>query len=92
MIDLGYTIITRNYCIRGGEIDIVALDGDELVFVEVRYRQDGSAFDSFSPSKAEAVKRCARTYVMEMAETRPYRIDLLAVDLNGIEHAKSFIE
>jgi len=40
LMNLGYTIITRNYQIRGGEIDLIALDGDELVFVEVRWRTD----------------------------------------------------
>ncbi|HLO97638.1 MAG TPA: YraN family protein [Fimbriimonas sp.] len=92
LLELGYIIITRNYQIRGGEIDIVALDGDVLVFVEVRYRYDGTAFDSISPRKADALKRSARKYVMDMDENREYRIDFLAVDPNGIEHAIGFVE
>jgi len=35
---LGYKIISRNFRIRGGEIDIVAIDGDVLVYVEVKTR------------------------------------------------------
>ena len=32
----GYQVLTRNYAYRGGELDIVARDGDKLVFVEVK--------------------------------------------------------
>jgi putative endonuclease len=92
LLELGYTIITRNYRIRGGEIDVIALDGDVLVFVEVRYRRDGNAFESMSANKVEALKRCARKYVMDMEENREYRIDFLAVDLHGIDHAIGFVE
>ncbi len=38
----GYTIIERNYHNRFGEIDIIAREGDYLVFVEVKYRSDDS--------------------------------------------------
>ena len=33
---LGYEILARNYAFRGGELDIVARDGDTIVFVEVK--------------------------------------------------------
>src|SRR5689334_703283 len=39
---LGYRILTRNARLPGGEIDIVALDGRTLVFVEVKRRLRGS--------------------------------------------------
>ena len=32
----GYQVLARNYAYRGGELDIVARDGDKLVFVEVK--------------------------------------------------------
>ncbi|TMA54596.1 MAG: YraN family protein, partial [Deltaproteobacteria bacterium] len=38
-----YTIVARNYRCRAGEIDLVALDGDMLVFVEVRSRRGAVA-------------------------------------------------
>ena len=37
----GYQILDRNWRVRGGELDIVALDGSILVFVEVKVRTDG---------------------------------------------------
>ena len=36
----GLRILTRNYRVRGGEIDCIALDGNTLVFVEVRLRRN----------------------------------------------------
>lgn len=36
----GYRIVARNYRCRSGEIDLIARDGECLVFVEVRYRTD----------------------------------------------------
>ena len=47
----GLTFIMKNYRCRTGEIDLVMQDGDELVFVEVKYRsqsQYGSAIEFFS--------------------------------------------
>lgn len=38
----GYRIITRNFYSRGGEIDIVARDGDELVFIEVKGKRNNN--------------------------------------------------
>ena len=38
----GYAVIARNYRTRGGEVDIICLDGDTVVFVEVKTRGPGS--------------------------------------------------
>ena len=35
----GYRIVARNYRCRGGEIDLIALDADTIVFVEVKTRR-----------------------------------------------------
>ncbi len=71
----GYQIITRNYRWRGGEIDIVARDGDHLAFIEVKTRTDewfSPAEEALTPGKRERLIRTARHY---LARYRP-RVDL----------------
>lgn len=50
----GLTLITQNYHSRRGEIDLIMLDENTLVFVEVRYRKSaayGSALESVNSQK-----------------------------------------
>jgi putative endonuclease len=77
--------VTRNYTIRGGEIDLICREGASVVFVEVRYRRDptGSrAIDSVGPRKRKLLLRCARTWLAQHpAEARrPCRFDVLGVE------------
>jgi len=60
-----YTIVTRNYRCRAGEIDLVALDGGTLVFVEVRSRSGtraGTPLESVDGRKQARVSRVARQF------------------------------
>ena len=50
----GYVILDRRYRTKHGEIDIIARDGDCLVFVEVKARQDGSFGD---PEEAVTLRK-----------------------------------
>lgn len=83
----GYHLITRNWHCRYGELDIIAEDGDELVFVEVKTRR-GSALgmpeEALTPTKRRRLLAAAQQYLMEheMAE-RPYRFDVVAIELDG---------
>ena len=45
LVERGYAIVTRRYSTKHGEIDIVARDGETLVFVEVKTRRDSSFGD-----------------------------------------------
>ncbi len=87
----GYTIVTRNYTIRGGEIDIIALDGEELVFVEVRWRADDEAEWSVTEAKIDALHRTARAYLAEMPEERNHRFDFIAMGPSGFRHTERFL-
>ena len=60
---LGYRLVTTNFRARGGELDIVALDGDALAIVEVRYRASdryGGAVASITHAKRTRIIRAAR--------------------------------
>jgi putative endonuclease len=81
--DLGYRIIERNYFFGHGEIDIIAMDGSELVFVEVKYRTNlefGPPELSISRGKQRLVRRTAEAYLFEeKVKDTPCRIDLIAI-------------
>ena len=90
--DMGYTLVTRRFRVRGGEIDLIALDGDVLVFVEVRMRNtEGYVAElSIGPQKLEALHRTALAYMESVEEkTRPCRFDLIAIEGNEIRHHKN---
>ena len=68
LLQKGYRIQDRNYCIRGGEIDIIAWDGDVLVFVEVKTRTSnryGTGFDAVTSKKQKRLCHAARQYIMD---------------------------
>jgi len=60
---LGYRIIATNFRAKGGELDLVALDGEILAIVEVRYRASdrfGGAAASITRGKRSRIVRAAR--------------------------------
>ena len=80
----GYKILERNYRIRGGEIDIVCMDGEYLVFVEVKARwshEYGLPSESMTPWKIKALLKTAQFYLLKIKwGDRPYRLDFVSVD------------
>jgi len=89
---MGLRIIGRNVRSGRAEIDIVAEDGDDVVFVEVRTRRGaaGLAAESLGPAKLVRMWRCAMDYceANEIAPERA-RIDVVAVDLDAKGAAQS---
>ena len=79
----GYRILERN--VRAGryEIDIIARDGDTLVFVEVRSRTADDGIlpeDSIRAVKQEHCRRAAQAYLARLEGPTPYaRIDVVSV-------------
>jgi putative endonuclease len=91
---LGYTVVARNWRPPqgGGEIDLVAWDGDALVFVEVKSRVSGefSAPErDIDQGKVDALRRAARDYVRRAgAEDREARFDVIAITGDRVEHLR----
>ncbi len=82
----GYVICERNYRCTVGEIDIVALDGEYLAFVEVRTRKSkrfGSPEESISTAKKQKLIEVAQTYLQER-ESLPldWRIDVVSIEVS----------
>ena len=62
----GYAIVERRFRTRCGELDIVARDGDVLVFVEVKARSGGgfgSPFDAVTRQKRQRLSAMAESYL-----------------------------
>lgn len=80
----GYKVLDRNYRIRGGEIDIVAKEGEYLVFVEVKTRwshEYGLPVESMTFWKIRFLLRTARFYLQKIDwGDGPYRLDFVSVD------------
>lgn len=80
---MGWRVLERNVRYPFGEIDIVAQDGSELVFVEVRLRRSNpfqEAADTVGPRKIRRLEMAARAFAESRGFRGSYRIDLLAID------------
>lgn len=85
----GYTLVTRRRKVAGGEIDLVCLDGETLVFVEVKARaaRGFRPEESLGPAKTGRLRAAARSWVDACGdEGRAWRFDLVAIDATGLRH------
>jgi len=83
----GYAILTRRYRRRGGELDIVARDGQTIVFVEVKTREGcefGAGAESITLFKRRRMTTVALDYLAryKLVE-RPCRFDVVSIDMDG---------
>lgn len=90
----GYDIIDRNYGAKGGEIDIIAADGDCLVFVEVKYRTTSYVdygFVSVNRKKQQRIINTAKKYLLDkdLDYNRELRFDVIDIFENEITHYKN---
>lgn len=80
---MGYEILEYNYRCRFGEIDIVAKDGEYVVFCEVKYRADGrkgNPLEAVDVRKQKVIFRCAMYYLTEHhLEDVPCRFDVIGI-------------
>lgn len=78
-----YVILARNYACKLGEVDLVALDGQTVVFVEVKSRSGsgfGSPFEAVTRRKRRHITRVAQHYLVRHRLTeRLVRFDVVAV-------------
>ncbi|MCL2298281.1 MAG: YraN family protein [Proteobacteria bacterium] len=79
----GLTVVARNVRNRYGEIDIIAREGDTLVFVEVRLRGSatfGGAVASISAQKQQRLWRAAQCYLVALGREPPCRFDAILLE------------
>ena len=87
LLQAGYRILAANYRCPWGEVDLVAQEGEELVFVEVRTRRSsayGSPQESITPEKIERLQATAQDYLQNHTpepgrSELQWRIDLVSI-------------
>ena len=83
----GYAVLARRYRTRHGEIDIVARDGETIVFVEVKAKETaecGTAAEAVTVRKQRKVVSMAVDYLARNRLTsKPCRFDVVAIDGPG---------
>ncbi len=90
LLGKGWTIVKRNFRVRGAELDLVGLDGDTLVFVEVKQRttlDQGFPEEAVGPRKIAKLYLAAKFFLKLNAKHahRDCRFDMIAVQGEGIE-------
>jgi putative endonuclease len=81
----GYQIVTRNWRWETGELDMVAKDGENLVFVEVRTRRGqalGTPEESVTAAKQARLIALAEAYVQTHDWQGSWRLDFVAVEMD----------
>jgi putative endonuclease len=80
----GLKILERNFRFERGEIDLIAEEGEELIFVEVKTRRSnafGTAEDAVTEKKQEQIRTVAEGYLfIHEIDDRPCRFDIVAID------------
>ena len=84
----GYRIIDRKFRLREAEIDVIAVDGDQAVFVEVRTRRGaypGMAALSITRTKAKKMLNAVHFYIERHPDIgeMPLRIDVVAIEIDA---------
>ncbi len=93
----GFTIVQTNYRFGKNEIDIIAEDKDDFVFVEVKTRQTaeiGEPWRAVTKAKQRQIIKCAHNYIITKDLYVNSRFDIVSIVINGygtriehIEHA-----
>ncbi len=81
----GLRLLAQNWLCKRGELDLVMLDGDTVVFVEVRYRQHtqwGGALGSIDTRKRQKLILAAQYFLQRESRwaNHPCRFDVVAID------------
>jgi putative endonuclease len=96
LLDKGYQLLDQNFNVKYGEIDLVALDKDCVVFVEVKTRTSaafGNPEDSVTPAKIERMQNAALLWMQAHTEVPDdWRMDVIAIvlghenDITDLQH------
>ena len=87
LVRRGYVVCERNWRCPEGELDIIAEQGEWLVFVEVRTRRGdrfGTPEESITPAKRAHLIAAAQAYLQAQSlQDCDWRIDVVAVEMSS---------
>jgi putative endonuclease len=89
LLEKGMRILARNFRSRFGEIDLVAQDGETVVFVEVRSRTSerfGTPQETVTRPKRRRIILTAMAYAQRLRLDAPLRFDVVAISPQGTVH------
>jgi putative endonuclease len=86
----GLRLVTHNYQLKLGEIDLIMREGEILVFIEVRARENFDEihpFETVTKAKQGRIISTAKHYLWthDLLDTCPCRFDVVAVNLSSLE-------
>jgi putative endonuclease len=91
----GYRVVARNVRLPGGEIDVIARDGDTIVFVEVKARRSsgyGSAVGAVDARKRKTIRAVAADWLQIAAPRARARFDIVTVERGAVTlHRNAFV-
>ncbi len=91
----GYKILASQWTCPSGEIDLIAEQSGEIVFVEVKTRRDqsyGYPEESVTEKKIGHLVACAHSYLDRIGRTVPWRIDVIAIEFEQDKPTVSHFE
>lgn len=90
LVEQGYEILARNAVFPGAEIDLIALDGGVVVFVEVKVRKGGAyGREAVKPAKQKRICKGAVAYMMKNGlMSRQARFDVIEIQGTRLTHIK----
>ena len=92
LVASGYRIVARNVLTKVGELDLVALDGETLCFIEIKARASaefGKAIEAVGRAKQQKIIKSALLFLSKNRSQRPCRFDVLGLD-RGADGAWTF--
>ena len=90
----GFRILHRNWRYGKLEIDIIALRGTMLHFIEVKYRSGGKVFPeaNVTRTKIRLLLRAIDQFLFQHSEYKDFRLDILSIMVKGADTEYFFIE
>jgi putative endonuclease len=91
----GYKILHRNYKVKFGEADIIAKDGEYLVFIEVKTRKGdlyGQPYEAVDAKKQQKLRSIALSFMKSAGYELPVRFDIISIITSGASEEISHFE